>query len=165
MSWGVLGEVVTLSLGPLSKPDLQDVQPSIARGKHRFGWYWGCFLPSVGLVAARRETAHSGTSSGINKLFLQQTVLGGQGGLAGRSAPCPVQPVSSLRGGELALSSSSVSDAGALLKQLALLAGLVCMLLLFALLPLPWPLPTPTPFCLYSLSFHSLERLAGARVC
>lgn len=72
----------------------------------------------------------------------------------------------SLHGGELALSSSSVSDDGAaLLKQLALLAGLVCMLLLSALLPLPWPLPTPTPFCLYSLSSHSLQRLAGAPVC
>lgn len=72
----------------------------------------------------------------------------------------------SLHGEELALSSSFVFD-GVLLKQRALLAGLVCTLLLFAPLPLPWPLPTPTPtpFCLYSLSFHSLERLAGAPIC
>lgn len=68
----------------------------------------------------------------------------------------------SLHGEELALSSSFVFD-GALLKQRALLAGLVCTLLLFAPLPLPWPLPTPTPtpFCLYSLSFHSLSGWLG----
>lgn len=96
--------------------------------------------------------------------ILQQTVLGGQGGLAGRSAQCT--PGDLVPGEELALGTSSVSH-GVLLKQLALPAGLVCMLLLFALLPLPWPLPTPTPtpFCLYSLSSHSLEPLAGAPVC
>lgn len=55
--------------------------------------------------------------------------------------------VTSLHGEELALSSSFVFD-GALLKQRALLAGLVCTLLLFAPLPLPclFPPPPPRPF-------------------
>lgn len=62
-SLGSAGEVITLSLGPLSKQDLQDVQSKHTKGKHRFGWYWGCFLP-LALVAAHRRTAHSSTFNG-----------------------------------------------------------------------------------------------------
>lgn len=73
-----------------------------------------------------------------------------QGLLAGvhcaqRSLGSGADPTAWLRGEELAVSSSFVffSD-GVLMKRLALLGGLVCVLLLFALLPLPWP-PPPRP--------------------
>lgn len=67
-------------------------------------------------------------------------------------------PTASLRGEELALSGGPALSDGVLVKRLALLGGLGCVLLLFPLLPLPWPPPPRPPaslFCLCSLSFHS----------
>lgn len=62
------------------------------------------------------------------------------------SASCPAQPSlrSSLPGEKPALSSSLVFSDIVLVKQLALLGGFMCMLLLFARLPLLWP-PPPHP--------------------
>lgn len=162
----MLAKVVTLSPGPLSKQDLQDVQTMhiqreaqvwVALGRFSsFQWVWW--------LHAKKQLTQA--LSVANMLRSLTNAPGKAKRACWQGCPVPSAALAtSVRGEELALSSSFVLD-GALLEQLALLAGLVCMLLLFALLPLPWPLPTPapTPFCLYGLSFHSLERLAGAPV-
>lgn len=89
--------------------------------------------------------------------ILQQTLLGGQGGLAGGSAPWPVQPWCPRCLGRSWL--WAPSPCPWCVAEAAACACRPGVLLLFALLPSPWPLPTPTPtpLCLYSLSFHSLK--------
>lgn len=78
----ILGEVITLTLGPLSKQDLQDVQTKhIQREAQVWVVLGGVFFLPVDLVAACRETAHSSTFSGKYASFSNKRPWEGKKGL------------------------------------------------------------------------------------